>query len=446
MNDESKETKLPIIVSIDETDMVKTDVNSAASSEEELGNISYKTSDVSDAVLSKQIANIRREIENFGQHNTLSSLSSNIQNDPLKKLTEDANRDNSTYSSIQQAINQQDRMNISARSIQVKPNLAFNNSDLVNKLQNIIKERDRFNSIISKAAIATPLLGGMDVIHKSWSSDRKLDQQSISTQLFFANNLIHHMSKILLETECIFSTNLISLLNDKFFLSDIIKSIPELTSSYYKMLGSLKDFSDITKIPTFALPSATREIYTTAITFKTFNPTNVLDDVATKNEIEFIAAVKEETSNCHDLLQLVDPQLVLIHIGARDALTGRNADYARHFLSSLRELCSHLLRRIAPDRLVLEWINSIPDCKNLLDAQGKPIRRAKILYNCRMLYNEPLKKFIDSDSKTFVELFEVFHKMHKLGIKLTDEQLKFLLLRTESWIVYMVQIWQSTKI
>ena len=60
--------------------------------------------------------------------------------------------------------------------------------------------------------------------------------------------------------------------------------------------------------------------------------------------------------------------LVMVR-GARDAFTSKHTDYVRHFTTSLRELFTHVLHRLAPDAEVKKFSNNPDDFPS-----GKPIR------------------------------------------------------------------------
>lgn len=211
-----------------------------------------------------------------------------------------------------------------------------------------------------------------------------------------------------------------------------------MAASYGGLAESLREISDITRLPAFVLPGATREVYTTSFALETLRPWDERDDDV-ELEIQLIAEAELETSGCIALLQQVDPGLARPYIGARDALHGNNADRARHILSSLREMWNHLLRRLAPDDLVAAWIPEVPNQKDLLH-EGKPTRRARVLYVCRELNNDPPSDFLMHDTRALVKLIELFNRVHELETELTDEQLRAILLKTDSWLMYILQI------
>ena len=142
------------------------------------------------------------------------------------------------------------------------------------------------------------------------------------------------------------------------------------------------------------------------------------------------------------LLQGVDPTLVRLYIGAHDALSGKSVDRARHVLSSLRELWQHLLRQLAPDEHVLSWA---PSDDKELRREGRPTRKARVLYICRTLNHAPLNDFVVADTRALVKFVDFFNRVHELDPGLTDKQLRALLLRTDSWLTYILQIWEETR-
>ena len=64
---------------------------------------------------------------------------------------------------------------------------------------------------------------------------------------------------------------------------------------------------------------------------------------------------------------------------------------------------------------------------------------------CRNLNHGPFADFVDQDTRALVKLLEFFNRVHELESKLTDDQLRALLLRTDSWLVYILQIWKGSR-
>ncbi len=216
-----------------------------------------------------------------------------------------------------------------------------------------------------------------------------------------------------------------------------------MTAIYGKMAESIRTYPDITHLPRFVLPGATREVFVTGYAANALGVSDESDAEQDSSEIQpVVDEVEEEISICASLLKDVDPALARPYAGARDALQGTSHDRERHILSSLRELWNHLLRKIAPEKQVLEWIPK--DDKELLHG-GNPTRKARILYLCRDLNHDPLTDFIVLDTRALVALVDFFNRVHQLEPKLSDQQLRALLLRTDSWLTYILQIWKESQ-
>ncbi len=56
-----------------------------------------------------------------------------------------------------------------------------------------------------------------------------------------------------------------------------------------------------------------------------------------------------------------------------------------------------------------------------------------------------MTEFVIQDTRALVKLIDFFNHVHELEPKLTDEQLRALLLKTDSWLMYILQIWEGTS-
>ncbi len=220
-------------------------------------------------------------------------------------------------------------------------------------------------------------------------------------------------------------------------ISRLESSIANATASYGRWAESLCQVSDITHLPAFILPGATREIFTTGLALKTLRPLDERDEEDT--EIQLDDELERGESFCIALLRQVDPEFVQMYTGARDALLGNNPDRARHALISFRGLWDHLLRRLAPDELVKVWIPRIANQKGL-SHDGKPTRHTRVRYIYRELNNGSLTEFLIHDTQALVKFIELFNLIHESYIGLTDEQLRAILLKNNSWLMYILQI------
>ena len=224
---------------------------------------------------------------------------------------------------------------------------------------------------------------------------------------------------------------------------DMESAIRNIALTYGGLAKSIRTLPEITQLPSFVLQGATREVMTTGYTLAVLRSTNEPKDEEESTDVQLIAEIEQETTGCISLLQRMDPALARPYVGARDALQGNNADRSRHILTSLRELWNHLLRRLAPDDLVMQWVPR--DGHREYFHEGRPTRRTRVLYICRDLNHDPLTEFIVQDTSALVKLIDLFNRVHDLETELTDEQLRAIILKTDSWLMYILQISDGTK-
>jgi hypothetical protein len=316
------------------------------------------------------------------------------------------------------------------------------------RLAEIVQANQRWQDLINQATASTCLFQDLKRTHQTWLDAMKPMQDNIA-QLQAATKLsLGDVAYRLTITERLFagidfeSLRRAVALPKPIFLK-LENAIGNVTLTYEKLAASIRTFPDVTRLPAFVLPGATREVFTTGCLLDAIPTPDEPDRKRDGSEIQLVADFEQETSGCIGLLQAVDPALARPYIGAHDALRERNVDRVRHILSSLRELWNHLLRRLAPDEQVLAWVSK--DDKEELLQKGRPTRRARVLYVCRSLNHEPLTDFVLEDTGALVKLVEFFNRVHEIEPELTDEQLRALLLRTDSWLMYILQIWEVTK-
>ena len=333
------------------------------------------------------------------------------------------------------------------RRQQLEISRALELSGAAARIQEIVSANQHWQDLIKQATATSRITESLSAAHQSWLDTIKpirhdfshLSQLQASAKLVLCDTSLR-----LVAVERLMAGINFEAIRGRFqiempVIAGLESSIAHVAASYGGLAESIREISDITRLPAFILPGATREIYTTSFALETLRPWGDRDEDEAETEIQLVAEAELETSGCIALLQQVDPGLARPYIGARDALYGNNADRARHILSSLRELWNHLLRRLAPDDLVATWIPGVSNQKDL-PHDGKPTRRARVLYVCRELNNDPLTDFLVHDTRALVKMIELFNRVHELETALTDEQLRAILLRTDSWLMYILQI------
>jgi type I restriction enzyme S subunit len=311
----------------------------------------------------------------------------------------------------------------------------------------IMKATRHWQSMCDKITVSSRVISDLGKLHSTWARGLKpMQDQAAHVQAVMKLSLgsmafrVNAAERILSGVD--FKAIHRALALPESGILTLRDSITAMTATYGRLSESIRSHIDITQLPVFALPGATRELFVASHTVGMLRIEDDLDEDYDVVEAQLVTEVETETADCISLLETLDPEFVAPYFGAREALRGNNPDRARHILSSLRELCNHVLRRIAPDDLVLAWVPG--NQKDLID-KGRPTRRARFLYVYRELNHAPLTDFIEQDTRAFVKFVETLNRIHELRPSLTDAQLRALLLRTESWLTYILQLWKGMR-
>ena len=313
-------------------------------------------------------------------------------------------------------------------------------------LSGVLQANQHWQNMISQAAGSVRFLEDTRRVHRTWLETARTMQNTVGWLNAAAAKTLVDVVYRLTVAERFFGRIDLEILEQslalpKQGLSGLSESINAAASTYAKLAGSVETVEDIAGLPEFVLPAATREILTTGYALDTVVVTEEPQEETDTSLAELIGEVEEETSGWESLLQAVDPDLVMPYKGAHQALSGSNPDKARHVLVSLRELWDHLLRRLAPDHKVLTWVPHKTD----LVHNGRPTRKARVLYICRSIAHGPLSDFTVEDTKAFVKLLNFFNRVHELRGKLTDQELRALVIRSDSWLMYVLRLWEGTR-
>lgn len=225
------------------------------------------------------------------------------------------------------------------------------------------------------------------------------------------------------------------------------KTFIDFAKSYSKLFASLSDNPEsIISLP----PIVSRY---SAVEF--FNGVRVAETVTFESdEAELDSDLEREThqleediqheneSVLEELLGKLNMELTVLLFGARQSLESANPDKVRHFATSLRELFTHVLHTLSPDGKVKAWSDS-PEHYD----RGKPTRRARLLYNCRSWNHDPFSDFLEKDIDAVLEFLKLFQRgTHEVIPTYTDFQLKMMLLRMESTLRFLLEIWRENNI
>ena len=214
--------------------------------------------------------------------------------------------------------------------------------------------------------------------------------------------------------------------SDRLLSSNLLEGISSLTTSYQNAIESIPDL--LSPQSAFIARYAPAE-YLSGV--------EVLEKICTEPDEE---AEIEELPSVDEELTSFDEQLLDMLNGARSSLKSDNPDKARHVTTSVRELFTHVLHRLAPDKAVREWTEDSSHYHN-----GRPTRRTRLLYICRQFSDDPMKKFVEADVSAALALIDALNAgTHGVASKLTEFHLQAIICRMESLILYLLRVSQES--
>jgi hypothetical protein len=133
-------------------------------------------------------------------------------------------------------------------------------------------------------------------------------------------------------------------------------------------------------------------------------------------------------------LNALDTRLSEAWLGAAFASAHRNPDRVRHVAASLREIIMHVLRYLAPDQAVLAWTQDSRDV-----VHGRPTRAARIRFVLERNRRDPLLVASAGVKELIAHLDTLSSYTHRLGVSLTEAELRDLFSTTKEWLTHLVQ-------
>lgn len=152
-------------------------------------------------------------------------------------------------------------------------------------------------------------------------------------------------------------------------------------------------------------------------------------------------SVNDFAPSVDELLLELDAELHSLLVGARQAVQGSNVDRARHVTTSLRELVTHVLHKLAPNDDVRQWSS---DPKHLYN--GNPTRRARLLYICRDIDSDPLSDYLSAEFSAALALIDTLNQgTHVVRTDLNGFQLGAMVVRVESLLIFLLGLVRITS-
>ena len=120
---------------------------------------------------------------------------------------------------------------------------------------------------------------------------------------------------------------------------------------------------------------------------------------------EFLTEIEPSVQHMVDVIASIDVQLLPMYQGAIDAITSNNVDHVRHATTSLRELFTQILHKLAPDEAFFKWNQDELNLDN-----GRPTRKGRLLNICRNINCDPFKAFVDQDILAALAFLDLVQK------------------------------------
>lgn len=214
----------------------------------------------------------------------------------------------------------------------------------------------------------------------------------------------------------------------------LTSSFLELSGSYSNLLKSYKSnpvtYSQIS-------PSLGR-----IAPMEYFSSANLLEAISVDEDITAAEELLKNEIQYENEIQLsihlprIDPGLYKMWKGAIEAYHSDNTDKIRHFSTSIRELYTHLIHKLAPDDAIKKWST---DSTNYFE--GRPTRKARLLFICRNINNDAFETFVAKDVAATLAFIDIFQKgTHDIDPIFSPNQLSTIKSKAESTLKFLLEI------
>ena len=215
----------------------------------------------------------------------------------------------------------------------------------------------------------------------------------------------------------------------------VVSRFTQLNDSYFNLYKSFEaNPAFYAELNPSIINSVPVEYYTGANFIETISADNDYDDIdeeINKNEI-----IYENEYSLNDFLPRLDMGLLKMWQGSIEAFNSTNTDKVRHFMVSLRELFTHVMHELAPDKEVESWTSD----PAYFD-RGRPTRKARLQYIYRNISIDPFNKFVDKDVDATLSCIGIFQQgTHSIDNKFTSKQLLAIKSKAESTLNSSVSV------
>jgi len=215
--------------------------------------------------------------------------------------------------------------------------------------------------------------------------------------------------------------------------ADLCQPLLEMADSYRSLWDMFRtDSQKLFSVPLVVSKAPSIEIYLAAHQAEM----STIEAEVLPEEEGFLAEIEPSVQHMYEVIASIDERLIPLYEGASNAIASNNVDRARHATTSLRELFTQILHKLAPDKAFFEWNQ---DESNLDD--GRPTRKGRLLYLCRKVNYDTFTTFIDRDIKAALTFLDLLNKgTHEIEKPYNERQLKALLIRMECLLDFIIRI------
>jgi hypothetical protein len=321
---------------------------------------------------------------------------------------------------------------ISLSSLATKSTLNGLATTIANEYQpwltaNIINSTKNYNNSLAHICLNDYGKGLSNII-----GNQSLSALTLQTGILKGSQLSIYAEKSLFSITSENFGSKIALLGDtKIKLNQAIYSFSE---SYAKLAKSYESspftYTKINPSITRLVPS---EYFSTANLVEVISTDEdiLIEEEGLKDEIQY-----ENEVELSKHLPKLNNGLLVMWQGAIQTYHSSNPDRIRQFSVSIRELYTHLLQILAPDNEVKNWTTN-----EELYHNGRPTRKARLLYVCRNINNHSLEEFVNKDVAATLSFIDVFQDCtHSITPNYSSSQLLAIRCKAESTIKFLLAI------
>ncbi len=225
-------------------------------------------------------------------------------------------------------------------------------------------------------------------------------------------------------------------------ISTTVSSFSALLKDYDYLFQSFEEAEyKMASFPPFVSKLPPVEIITGSDLLATISTGSEQKQLPEDVEPSHAPVIEDIEVSLEELLAKLNAELIPLWRGAKAGLRSYNPDRLRHIIVSLRELVTHVLHQTAPDKDIHSWTIDPSFFNN-----GRPTRQARLHFICRSLNHDSFRQFLSKDVAAHLELIQILQRgTHELSIALTEEQLRALIIRTESLVRFILVVWNSNN-